>query len=227
MIKFVAFDMDGTLVDVTSSWHFVHEHFGESNEEALELFVHDQIDDEEFLKRDLSLWWKHKPDLTVFDLEEVLASVPLMPGCRELFDGLHARRVMTAIISGGIDVLAKRIGRELGVDYVLANGFRTDASGRLTGQGLIRVPIKHKRAVLEQVQAQLGFEVADTASVGNSDIDVGLFERSRIGIAFRPADEPVRRRATHVVPGPDMRPILDLLRPDLPPVVRGPVGQAF
>lgn len=218
MIRFVAFDMDGTLVDVVSSWAAVHEHFGESNDESVRLFMTDQIDDVEFLRRDIEIWWRHNPHITVMDLESILAPVPLMPGARALFDALHARRIRTAIVSGGIDILAKRVGRELGVDYVLANGFRVDGGGRLTGGGIIRVPIKGKEAALQGIQEQLGFTQAETASVGNSEIDVGLFRRSRIGIAFLPEDEFVRKHATAIVTEKDLTKVLPaLLAGDAPP----------
>lgn len=211
MIRLAAFDMDGTLVDARSSWAFVHDHFGESNSEALQLFLDNKIDDAEFIRRDIRLWWKHAPDLTVQRIDEILGGVPLMPGAAELFQGLHRRGVLTAIISGGIDLLARRIARELGIEYVLANGFRVDASGRLTGEGLIRVPIKSKEEVLERVQAQLGIRPEETASVGNSEIDVGLFRRSRIGIAFEPEDEIVRRHASAVITDRDLRRVLEVL----------------
>ncbi|MGI0131958.1 MAG: HAD-IB family phosphatase [Thermoplasmata archaeon] len=213
MLRLIAFDMDGTLVDVESSWAAVHQHFGEVNTEALNLFVHDLIDDEEFLRRDIQLWWKHRPAITVFDLQEILDRVALMPGAHALFDAIHARGIRTAIISGGIDLLAKRIGRELGIDYVLANGFRVDGGGRLTGEGIIRVPIKNKEGVLAQVQRQLDVRPDETASVGNSDIDVGLFRRSRIGVAFRPADDHVRREASAIVTERDLARVVDLLFP--------------
>jgi phosphoserine phosphatase len=212
VIRFVAFDMDGTLVDVVSSWAAVHDHFGESNSESVRLFMTDQIDDHEFLRRDIAIWWRHKPDISVQDLEGILASVPLMPGAHALFDALHARGIRTAIVSGGIDILAKRVGRELGIDYVLANGFRVEASGRLTGGGIIRVPIKAKEAALAGIQAQLGFTPAETASVGNSEIDVGLFRRSRVGIAFRPEDDLVRQHATAVVTEKDLTKVLPVLQ---------------
>lgn len=211
MIRLAVFDMDGTLVDARSSWAYVHDHFGESNAEALRLFLADQIDDVEFIRRDIQLWWKHEPHLTVQRLEEILAGVRLMPGATELFAGLHQRKVVTAIVSGGIDLLARRVGRELGIEYVLANGFRVDSRGRLTGEGLIRVPIKQKEEVLARVQAQLGIPPEATASVGNSEIDVGLFRRSRLGIAFEPEDDAVRRHASAVIPRRDLRLVLDVL----------------
>jgi HAD superfamily PSPase-like hydrolase len=211
VIRFVAFDMDGTLVDVVSSWAAVHDYFGETNSESVRLFMTDQIDDVEFLRRDIEIWWRHNPHISVHDLEAILAPVPLMPGAHALFDALHDRGIATAIVSGGIDILAKRVGRELGIDYVLANGFRVDGAGRLTGGGIIRVPIKGKEATLAQIQDQLRFRPDETAAVGNSEIDVGLFRRSRVGIAFLPEDDYVRRHATAVVTEKDLTKVLPAL----------------
>lgn len=212
-IRFVAFDMDGTLVNVESSWASVHAHFGEKNTEALTLFLNDQIDDDEFIRRDIRIWRKHAPDLRVQDLEKILATVPLMPGALALLNGLRDRGVQTAIVSGGIDLLAKRVGRELGIGYVLANGFRVDATGRLTGEGIIRVPVKHKEEVLARVQEQLGFTHEESAAVGNSEIDVGMFRRCRVGVAFLPADQSVIDGASHVVREPDLEKVLPHLFP--------------
>jgi phosphoserine phosphatase len=211
VLSLVAFDMDGTLVDTSSSWKWVHDHFGESNSVALRLFLNDQIDDQEFIRRDIALWWEHKRDLTVDDLETILAGVPLMPGAQPLFEGLRRKGIHTAIISGGIDLLARRVARELGIDYVLANGFRVTPEGRLTGEGIIRVRIKHKDEALRSVQEQLGVGPESTASVGNSEIDTRLFARSRVGVAFLPEDDEVRRAATAVVEQKNLALLLPLL----------------
>ncbi|HLY76344.1 MAG TPA: HAD-IB family phosphatase [Thermoplasmata archaeon] len=207
-ISFVAFDMDGTLLDVSSSWAEVHRFFGDVNTEALQLFLQDRIDDQEFMRRDLALWRRHRPHITEDDLVSILAAVPLMPGAHELFDALHAQGIRTAIVSGGLDVIAQRIGRELGVDRVLANGFVLDGHRRLTDEGIIRVPIKRKGDVVAGLQREFGLSVDDCAAVGNSQIDVAMFERSRIGVAFLPEDEHVRRRATHVVTEKDLRRVI-------------------
>jgi phosphoserine phosphatase len=213
VLRLVAFDMDGTLVDVASSWRVVHDHFGDHNDEGLRRFLANEIDDEEFIRTDIRRWWTHAPGLTVFDLERILASVPLMPGAPELVHELRSRGIRTAIVSGGLDLLARRIARELGIDLALANGVRVTADGRLTGEGIVRVPIHGKEGVLAHLQEQLGVAPEETASVGNSEIDVGLFRRSRVGVAFRPEDDDVRAAATAVVAERDLRKVLDALAP--------------
>ncbi|MHB8351375.1 MAG: HAD-IB family phosphatase [Thermoplasmata archaeon] len=210
-IRLAAFDMDGTLVDVMSSWAHVHQHFGEDNSEALRLFLDDRIDDDEFIRRDIALWWKHDPGITTQTLGRILDTVQLMPGARELFDGLHAAGVATAIVSGGIDLLADRIGRELGIPHVFANGFLTDPAGRLTGEPLVRVPIRRKGEVLRALQEKLRIPREATAAVGNSDIDAAMFLESGRSIAFCPADDHVRAHATKILPGPDLAPCLAYL----------------
>lgn len=203
--------MDGTLVDVASSWRVVHDHFGDHNDEGLRRFLANEIDDEEFIRMDIRVWWRHAPKLSVDDLERILASVPLMPGAQELIRGIHARGARTAIVSGGLDLLARRIARELGIDIALANGVRVDADGRLTGEGIVRVPIHGKEGVLAMLQDQLGVSPEETASVGNSEIDVGLFRRSRVGVAFLPEDDDVRKAATAVVTERNLARVLESL----------------
>jgi phosphoserine phosphatase len=203
--------MDGTLVDVASSWAAVHHHFRDHNADGLRDFLAGRIDDHEFIRTDVAIWKRHAPHLTVDQLEEILDRVPLMPGAATLVSGLHARGIRTAIVSGGIDLLAHRIARELGIDIALANGFRVTADGELTGEGIVRVPIQGKEQVLAGLQHQLGFHIEETASVGNSEIDVGLFRRSRMGIAFLPEDDQVRAHAAHVVTEKDLGLVLEAL----------------
>jgi len=211
VLKLVALDMDGTLVDVPSSWRVVHDHFDDHNDDGLRMFLANQIDDHEFIRMDIRVWWKHRPDLSIDDLELILADVPLMPGAGKLIDGLHKRGARTAIVSGGLDVLAKRIAGELGVEIVLANGVRVDSEGLLTGEGIVRVPIHGKEKVLAALQDQLGVDPEETASVGNSEIDVGLFRRSRVGVAFLPEDEVVKKAATRVVTERNLARVLDAI----------------
>jgi phosphoserine phosphatase len=212
VLKLVAIDMDGTLVDVASSWAAIHHHFQDHNADGLRDFLAGKIDDHEFIRSDVRIWHRHLPDLRIEDLEAILDRVPLMPGAAALISGLKARGVQTAIISGGIDLLAHRIARELGIDLALANGFRVTEDGHLTGEGIVRVPIYGKEGVLAGLQHHLGVRVEETASIGNSEIDVGMFRRSRVGVAFLPEDDTVRRGATHIVTEKDLGRVLETLR---------------
>ncbi|HTS32412.1 MAG TPA: HAD-IB family phosphatase [Thermoplasmata archaeon] len=211
MLKLVPIDMDGTLVDVESSWAAVHHYYQDHNADGLRDFLAGRIDDHEFIRSDVRIWRRHAPDISVEDLEGILAAVPVMPGARRLVDGLHAAGARTAILSGGIDLLARRVARDLGIDIVLANGFRVTADGRLTGEGIVRVPIYGKEKVLEGLQHQLGVTPAETASIGNSEIDIGMFRRSKVGVAFLPADDAVRAAATHVITEKDLGRALSIL----------------
>lgn len=215
-LRLVAFDMDGTLVDVVSSWAFVHGHFGENNDEALRAFMNNEIDDEEFILRDLKLWHRHAPRITTRDLHEILRGVPLMPGARELMAALRERGLITAIVSGGLSELADRLREDLRMDHSLANGFFTDGEGALV-RGRIVVPVKRKYEVLRGLQERLNVTAEETASVGNSEIDVGLFRASRIGVAFCPQDETVVAAASVVVPHKDLRNVIPILLPDEQP----------
>jgi len=214
--------MDGTLVDVESSYHTVHAYFGERNDDGLRRFEANEIDDAEFVRTDVRIWKKHRPDLRLEEIDRILAGAPLMPGAETLVRGLRAQGVTTALVSGGIDLLGHRVARDLGIDVVLANGFEVDDAGRLTGEGIVRVPIWEKERVVAELQDRLGIGPDETASVGNSEIDVGMFRRSRVGIAFKPEDDVVRRGATAIVPGADLGEVLDVLRafPDVPPAYR-------
>ncbi len=222
MLRLVAIDMDGTLVDIESSYHTVHAYFGERNDDGLRRFLAKEIDDAEFVRTDVRIWWKHRPDLTLEEIDEILAGAPLMPGAEALVRGLRSRGVTTAIVSGGIDLLAQRVARDLGIDVVLANGFAVDAAGRLTGEGIVRVPVLQKERVVAELQQRLGIGPSETASVGNSEIDVGMFRRSRVGVAFKPEDEAVRRGASAIVPGSDLSEVLEVLAafPEVPPAYR-------
>jgi phosphoserine phosphatase len=210
-VRLVAFDMDGTLVDTVSSWSFVHQHFGENNDESLRAFMHDEIDDEEFVRRDIALWRRHAPAITSMEVEKILADVPIMPGAHELMRELKSRGVKTAIISGGLDLLAQRVKKELHMDMALANVFETDDRGVIT-RGRVMVPVKKKEAVLRGLQAQLHISSEQTASVGNSEIDVGLFRTSRVRVAFCPQDDIVIANATSVVGEKDLRKVLPALK---------------
>lgn len=209
-IELVLFDMDGTLVDA-SSWELVHDAFGVSNEVNWRRYRHGELDDLEFMRSDIALWLVGGREVHVEDVERILGSAPLMPGARELMAGLRERGVATCILSGGLDLLARKVCLDLGIDMYVANGLRLRGSGHLQGEGLPFVEIRDKARVARSILQRLGVPKARAAAVGNSMYDAGMFRECAFGVAVNPSDELVCRAARHVVRGKDLRPVLHAL----------------
>lgn len=208
MPRLVAFDMDGVLVDIVSSWVHVHRRFGVNNDHSLAAYLRGEIDDREFIRRDIALWKRADPGVTASKIRDMLADAPLMTGAAELMTELRRRGYKTAIVSAGIDLLSERVARELGMDLQFANGMCTDDADRLSGEGVFRVRLMDKGNTVIEAAAMLGVGPNDIVSVGNSRYDVSMFERSALGIAFCPEDETVREEADIVVDEKDLRVLL-------------------
>lgn len=208
MARLVVFDMDGVLADVESSWVHVHRHFHVNNDHSLYAYLRGEIDDLEFIRRDIQLWRDKEPDISVERIRDILDGVPMMPGAADTIRRLKGMGVTTAIVSAGIDLLAERIAKDLGIDHQVANGFVTDSGGRLTGEGVLRVKLMDKGDAVSEVAKRFGVARKDIVSVGNSGYDVSMFDRSGKGIAFRPSDDKVREMADAVVELDDLTGIL-------------------
>ncbi len=204
-LDLVAFDMDGVLVDYDSSWTWVHRHFNVDNEVSLAAYIDGEIDDMEFMRRDISLWLKKKNDLCMADIDSILRPVPIISGIKDTIDDLHSHGIRCVIISGGLDMTASRIAEEFGFDDFMANSLECDAQGRLTGEGVLRVELSNKRRALETYQQRFDASKERTACIGNSFVDVSMFRGGGFSIAFNPIDDLVRKNADLVLCSKDLR----------------------
>lgn len=205
----MVFDMDGVLADTISSWVFVHQRFGVNNDDSLYAYLRGEIDDLEFIRRDIGLWKSKEPGVTSERIRAILGEVPLMPGASETMSELRSLGIRSAIVSAGIDLLSERIARELQMDYQVANGLRTDLSGRLSGSGILRVKLTDKGDAVVEAAKVLGVRLPDVVAVGNSKYDISMFVKAGKGIAFSPADRQVRDEADAVVEVKDLTRILE------------------
>lgn len=209
-LKIVVFDMDGVLVQCSSSWRYIHEYFEVNNNASLEKYLKKEIDDKEFVRRDVALWLAKKKPLNICEIEKILSEVKIMTGAREVICNLKNNGIKSAIISGGIDILANRISKELKIDYTLANGLKVDKNNFLTGEGIIRVSILNKGVMLRNLLNKVGIDLKNSIVVGDSFIDVSMFEMCR-GIAFNPRDDSVKKNAFAVIESKDLRDILPFI----------------
>ncbi|MFW6304182.1 MAG: HAD family hydrolase [Candidatus Saliniplasma sp.] len=200
--ELVVFDMDGVLVDVESSWCWVHEHFNVNNDHSLEAYLNGEIDDLEFIRRDIALWKDKKSDITKDDIEKILKSAPIMPGYKDCLTSFKDHGFNTAIISGGLKPLARMIGDGY-FDAIKANDVDSEEN-ELTGEGILEVPLNDKGSSFDELISSFGISPEKTIAVGNSFIDVPMLERAGLGIAFDPADEKVRYAADVIITEKDL-----------------------
>lgn len=201
--KLIAFDMDGVLVDIESSWSYIHERFGTDNRETVEAYIQGKIGDSEFIKNDLLLWKGN--NISFFDIKKIFEEIPLMRGARECIKALKKYGITTAILSGGIDVLASRIAMETGIDHVVANSIDEEMK-----ECVIRVSPRGKDKALIELANELNIPRRNIVSVGNSHYDVKMFQASGMGIAFNPSDAEVEKYADAVIKEKDLEKVVSV-----------------
>lgn len=216
-IKLIVFDMDGVLVDIESSWEFVHKAFKVDGNENLEKYLQGAFDYREFMRRDIGLWGR----VHVNQIRDILNRAPLMNGAKETIQTLKKFDYKTAIISSGLDILARNLQKELEIDYVYANDLQINSQGILTGEGEEIVDLWNKVAVLHALAKHLGITTRQCAVIGDSIYDVPLFQAAGFSIAFNPGNERVKENAIVSILEKDLRKILHYFIPEwkdvLPP----------
>ena len=207
-LDLVLFDMDGVLTDTISSWRYIHTHFGVSNDESVQAYISGEIDDIEFMRRDVDLWRRDGKLIDRKELEQLLEGIPLMNGAKTCISFLHDHGVKTAIVSAGLDILANRVADELGIRHVYANGIKHNESGGLTTEGILRVPLMYKDRVVRQISSDLHVTTERMAAVGNSCYDIPMLQAVSLGVAFNPSDECICENADLIVMGKNLEELL-------------------
>lgn len=118
-------------------------------------------------------------------------------GAEALIEGLRARGVKTALVSGGFTFFTERLRTRLGLDYTLANELEIE-DGRLTGRvhGRI-VGAAAKAEFLEKLCGELGIRPEQTIAVGDGANDLGMVKLAGLGVAFRA--KPALEEHAHVI----------------------------
>lgn len=206
--KVVAFDMDGVLTKHHSSWDALHEYFEVDNSKHLKEYLGKEIDYEEFMKKDISLWPKVKKE----ELKKIFSEIEMMPYATELIAELKKMGFKTVMISAGIDVLAEMVGEKIKIDYIYSNGLETDDKGCLTGNGICRVDLSKKNEVITTISEDLGIPLEQFIAVGDTYHDIPMLELAGLGIAFNPHDEKIKKIADHIIEEQDLKRVLDYIK---------------
>jgi phosphoserine phosphatase len=210
----VCFDMDGVLTNLRSSWCWIHKCFDVDNELAYQAFINGQIDESEFMRRDIALWKMTKPDVNRKDLIKFFRDMPLTDGIQETIASLNSNGIHSVIISGGIDLAAEMIAKEFGFDDYVADEVCVYEDGSLTGEGRLVVDLKDKGVHVRKFIEKFGTVQERTVSIGNSFTDIPMFKNSGMSIAFNPTDIYTEKAATNVVKSKNISDILEFILPE-------------
>jgi phosphoserine phosphatase len=181
--KLVAFDMDGTLIEDDSCWGVIHRHFGTHAQAIANLraYERNEIDYVEFMRRDIALW---QPRPHISQIEKILEGLQPTPSVVDVIQEIRKRGYQLAMITGGIDVLAHRIAKQLGIPYVVANGLATDDRGYLTGEGIFHVEPCLKHETLAKLAEERGATLDECVAVGDSKYDINFLKHAGLAVAI-------------------------------------------
>ena len=186
-------------------WWRLHQHFGTTVEGKLyyDQYFAGEINYDMWADLDAGLW----KGRTLDEVMEVVEATQLTPGALEAIQTLKDNGLKTAILSGGLDVMADDIGRRVGIDYVLTNKLHHH-DGVLTGEVDNLVAWGGKADEVHQINNHFGIPLEKTAFVGDGRNDMSVFNVVGLAIAFNPEDQEVADAANVVITDDDLRPIL-------------------
>jgi len=124
---------------------------------------------------------------------------------------LRRKGFKLAIISAGISLLADRLNNDMPFDYVFANKLCTNKERFLTGEGEVVVELLTKELTLDKLSKESGIKPEHCAAVGDSYLDVPIFENTGFSIAFNISDKSLIKKADRLVKIKDLRAILSIL----------------
>ena len=112
--------MDRVLVDHLSTWQYVYDQMGLSNDESFELYNQGLLDEWDWIKLDIALIKNSQTDpnkpITDEQLRGNMEGMPMMKNWRELIQGLIDDGAKVAIVSGGLQQTARDIAAQFPSD---------------------------------------------------------------------------------------------------------------
>ncbi len=192
----VAFDMDGTLLTINSSWEFIHRLLGTMDIATTyrRMYERGEIDYRKWAELDVSTWRGKDFSLVLREIQ----FLELTEHSREAVSLLKEGGFIVGVISSGLDVIAERVCRELEMDFCRSAKLEI-VNGEVVGIAEELAP-EAKGEVLAEISEHYGIPLSRVSFVGDGDSDLSIFQMD-IGmkIAFRPKSKLVIELAHHVV----------------------------
>ena len=205
--RVIIFDMDGVILEESSSWVVIHRYFNVDNHSNLQDYLKEKIDYKEFMKRDISLW----PRVNIKTIEKLFDNIKINRNFEQIIKECKQKGYITALVSAGLDILANKINKKLKFDYVFANGLNIDKDGFLKGTGQCQVELLRKDKIVKLLSKKLNIPLSQFVAIGDSKYDIPMLKVVGFAIAFNPKDDEIKRIADVVIKDKNTKQILKYL----------------
>jgi phosphoserine phosphatase len=187
-IDLIVTDMDGTAVqypvgDFSSSWDALSGVLSEDERKKWFSLQKEYCGKQELYNE----WFSKQAELLkgkkLSDAEKYLFPIPYSPGFKEFFGSSNGLK--KAILSAGIDIVAKRIAKDFNFDYWIAQHIEVE-EGVFTGKGDSFADFDKAEFLLEIIK-HLDVSLLKTCYVGDTSGDINCLELVGMPVAFNPA----------------------------------------
>ncbi len=194
----ILFDMDGTLVSYPvlfgGSWNMLGLIAGveEQQKRHLEKYLAQKKDYAEWVREDVALFVGKK----VGPLLDKIFPPVYSPGVKDFFGAIKGRYI-TGMISGGLNIVADYIAKDLGIDFYIANEVGI-SNGVFDGSFKVNVDLWNeptKAYWVKFLREKHGIEKEKTMFVGDHEPDLITLPEVGSFVAFNPKKEVVKKSA--------------------------------
>jgi phosphoserine phosphatase len=176
----VAFDLEGTLVDA-ELFPALGKCIGKKP--ALEDITNRAMRGELDFTTSLDMRMELVQGMSLDTVRRVSESLSLSKGAKETVYEIKRIGGIPIIITGGFDILANRVARLLGIEYVCCNRFKIEENC-VTGIMEPMVTGKGKAEKLLGLTSWLGIKPSNCVAVGDGANDIDMMKATGLSIAF-------------------------------------------
>lgn len=201
--KLIVFDIDGTIMTHVSSWQYIHERLNLWDDLARkyqEQFLAGRISYRKFCELDAAHW----KGLDVAELREIFEEIPYTENAPECIRDLKKLGYKMAALSTGLQFLADRIKKDLGIRHIICNRL-TVRNGKLSGGVKINLTHGAKGTALKKIVKKYSLKPSEAIGVGDSGGDIPLARAAGYFIAFNSSSKELSQIADYDCQTTDFR----------------------
>ncbi len=199
MYDAIFLDVDGTLTKGLSCWQLAHTKFGVQDQarKYYDKAMKGELSFGQWAELDVGLWRGQS-------LQNLLSAIlppHLIEGAKEGIGTLKETGAEIILLSGGFNYFVDAVAKELNVKHAYSNLIH-ESNGTLTGKVTVKVG-NSKKIVIEEIADRFGFDVHNTAAIGDNFNDIDMFQTVKHSIAFNPKVQSIVKVATKRVDSPN------------------------